>query len=281
MTIVQLRIAITELPMPTIHFIRKSSAPEVTIAFIHGSHGHYLKNWGPMEDGENWVHWLGHDVKTADIISIEHEASFRSLSDLGTFDDYAKTIGNGLAQAIRSERIVFVCYSLGGIIIKRLIKLVADGRSDLLPLRNMRCDFCFIATPHLGANFKRIEPIVRVVPNPILKTIFGFNPEIDQINKDFTGISRPLVESIACFGERKRHRGLFTIVHGSSSFIEDERALNLAISKTHSEICVAKTRGDIIYMTVAKLAANCAPKAYIGEASFTIDSNVLDRLFDA
>jgi hypothetical protein len=265
--------------MPSVHTIYSAHEPFVTIIFIHGSRGNYLTNWGPLKDGTNWTSWIGSDLKNADVLSVQHEANFWSISDDGTIDEYAKTIGHGLAQKIRSKRVVFVAYSLGGIIIKRLVKLIADDNKKVSVFKNLECSFCFIATPHLGANFSKLRKLANYFPNKILAIIFGWNPEIQQINDEFLGISRPFVDGIVCFAERMRYCGIIRLIDKSSSFIEDERALNLAISKSHSEICVVTSREDVIYMSILKLARNEKPRIYVGEANFEVDQSIVDRMF--
>lgn len=267
--------------MPAIYSISESAGPPaVTIIFIHGSGGHYLKNWGSLQEGSNWISWFGHDLENADVFSVQHEGNFWSLADEGTFDDYAETIGYALTQRVRSERIVFVAYSLGGIIAKRLMKLIADSDSKLATLKMKNFAFCFIATPHLGANFPKLRFIAGRLPNRLLGVIFGWNPEIQKINDDFLQIRPPLVGGIICFGERKRYLGLIRLIDRSSGFIAHERVQNLPISKSHSEICVVTTRGDVVYMSILKLAQGFSPKVYVGEEFFEIDSQILDRIFE-
>lgn len=266
--------------MPAIHSVSSAPDARVTVIFVHGSHGHYIKDWGTTDSEENWLFWIGHELDHADVFSIQHEANFWSLSDISTIDEYAETVGHLVAESVRTTKVVFVAYSIGGVIVKRLMKLVANGDNKLKGFSPAECSFCFIATPHLGANFTVFQPIVKILPNGVLSTIFGWNPEIERIYEDFLKIQKPLVDGIVCFSERKRFGGLFTIVPKRSSFIEDPRALNFAISRNHSEICVVGTRSDLIYKCVLKLARNEKPKkTHVGESSFELDQAIVDRMF--
>jgi len=264
--------------MPEVHIISQSRAnPHLTVVFIHGSNGNYIRSWGSNDPDSNWIYWIAEDFPDADVLSVQHEGNIWSLTDYATINDYAKTIGYTLSQMIRSERILLIGHSLGGIIAKQ-IALLIESDPELSPLRGKSLDFCFIATPHLGGNFDFARSIVRFIPNRLLGLVFGWNLEIQDINDRYLETRKKRFGGVLCFAERRRFFGL-KLMKESSAFIPDSRAVNLPISKHHKAICKLKSKQDAIYLCVAKLGEYSRKRTLVGESSFEIDRSLIDRAF--
>src|SRR4029077_13930161 len=264
--------------MPEIFTISKSkSSPRLTVVFIHGTNGNYIKTWGPNDRDANWIYWIGEDLYDADIFSVQHEGNIWSLSDYATITEYAQTIGYTLSQLVRSKRIVFVGHSLGGIIAKQ-IAILAEVDQKMGPLREANLDFCFIATPHLGGNFDFARPVVRCLPNRLMGLVFGWNLEIQNINDRFLQLRKSKFGGVLSFAERKRYFG-FKLINDSSAFIPDDRAVNLAVSKHHRGICKLDSRQDAVYLCVKKLCEYAQRRTPVGESAFELDQYLIDRAF--
>jgi Putative serine esterase (DUF676) len=261
--------------MPELHPIFKSrTEPDLTFVFIHGSGGDYLTSWGPSKLTDNWIYWLGHDLKNIDIYSVQHEANLFSFSDYGTISEYATTIGHSVEQKLRSRRVVFICHSLGGTIAKRMIALAANG-SISFTTDGRKIDLCFIATPHLGMGYRWLASI----PNGIASAVFGANAEIQRANDEFLDIPRQIVDSILCFGERRRSFGM-KLFQNETAFLRDSRSVNLPISKNHNNVCKILSKNDVIYQSILNLgAARLKGKTVISEKEILINSDILNRLF--
>jgi pimeloyl-ACP methyl ester carboxylesterase len=263
--------------MPELHAIFRSRAePKLTLVFIHGSGGNYLRTWGPSKLEANWIYWLGRDLRAVDVYSVQHEANLFSFSDYGTISEYASTIGYSIDQTLRSRRVIFVCHSLGGTIAKRMITLAANG-SIPFSLDHRRIDLCFIATPHLGLGYR----LLAYMPNGIASAIFGANTEIQRANEEFLAVPHETIDRILCFGERRRFIG-FRLFQNETAFLNDTRSINLPISKDHKRVCKIQNKNDVIYQSILRLGrARLKGQTVISEEEIFIAPDTLDRLFDS
>lgn len=264
--------------MPEVYVISQSRThPRLTVIFIHGTNGNYIRTWGSNDPASNWIYWIAEDLPDADVFSVQHEGNIWSLTDYATITDYAKTIAYTMGQLIRSDHVLLIGHSLGGIIAKQ-IALIIESDVKLTLLRDKSLDFCFIATPHLGGNFDFARSIVRFVPNRLLGLVSGWNLEIQDINDKFLETRKTRFGGVLCFGERKRFFGL-KLMKDSSAFIPDDRAVNLSISKHHKAICKLQSRQDAIYLCVKKLCDYSRKSTLVGESSFEVDRSLLVRAF--
>jgi hypothetical protein len=256
--------------MPEVHPISLSAnAPHLSVV--------YIRTWGTPSRDANWIYWVGADHNNIDVFSVQHEGSIWSLTDYATLTEYATTIGYALSKVIRSEKILFIGHSLGGIIVKQIAILIASD-VRLSTLSSKRLDFCFIATPHLGGNFDFVRPVIRFVPNRLMGLVFGWNAEIQEINDRYLQLRTPTFGTILCFAERRRFFGI-KIVGNSSAFIEDQRAINLAISRHHSSICTLTSRRDVIYLVISQLCKHSVNRTLVGEGRFELDQSSIERIF--
>jgi hypothetical protein len=264
--------------MPELHAIsRGHSAPILTVVFVHGTDGHYIKTWGPTAPGENWIYWMGADHPRVDVFSVQHEGSIWSLTDYSTIAEYAGAIGYAVSKVVRTERLLFIGHSLGGIVVKQLV-LMAESDPNLSSLAGRYLDFCFIATPHLGGNFGLARPLTTLVPNKLLGLVFGWNKEIQKINDRFLEVKNVKMGALISFAERRRLLGL-KIIPDHAAFINDKRAQNLALSKDHRSICKLKSRDDVIYIAVDEFCKASPRRNLVGESEFKLDQQMISRAF--
>jgi len=217
--------------MPNLHTIHLSpERPRLSVVFVHGSNGHYLQTW--EEDGSSsWMRWLSEDADSIDVFSVQHEANLLSFSDYATISEYAEVIEHALEITLRTQQVLFVCHSLGGIIVKEMI-CQRYSRGGQGHFATNKFDICFIATPHLGTNFK----LLRYVPNRIA-AIIGSSSEIQAINARFLEISDNAIGKGLCVAERRRLWGMVKLLPDASAFIANKKFKNLAVSKDHRKVC--------------------------------------------
>lgn len=260
--------------MPSVHQIHACSGPpSLTIIFVHGSGGHYLETWGPTASTESILYWLANDLKHVDIYSVGHEANLASMSDYATIEEYADVIAFALRPTIRTQNVLFVGHSLGGIIIKQLIINHADNFSPA------SLDFCFIGTPHNGANFAWLRFVHGLIfRNEVGKLLLGHNAELQQINTGFLKPTNRCVGQIICVAERRRIFGM-KIMSDHSAMIGDPRAINLPVSKNHHDLSKPRDRNDVVYQAILRLAQSRISKlALVSDSNFTDDEGLQEAL---
>lgn len=136
------------------------------VIFVHGLNGDPITTWGMGADSldhENyWPRWIANDFKSCAVFSLEHPAA------LSAWTGKAKTILGGAQSILNRLRgddliwrhpaapIVFVCHSLGGLLIKQAIKYAHETPRESSRLLDRVCGVAFLGTPHLGAGIASI-----------------------------------------------------------------------------------------------------------------------------
>jgi len=138
-------------------------APRASVIFVHGLGGHAYDTWRRDikkkvgDDATFWPLWLAQDVEGITVYTLAYEAPASNW--LGTsmpLQDRAVNVLEILLGApdLKTGPIVFVCHSLGGLIVKQLLldlQQQKDRRKDAKDLLNRVTEIVFAATPHTGS----------------------------------------------------------------------------------------------------------------------------------
>lgn len=140
------------------------------IVFIHGLGGSSHDTWRHGKEGRNghffWPLELGHDLEAFGIWVVGYPAGISALGAPGMIIE--KRAGNLALQlaneGIGQRPVVFICHSMGGLVIKALVADSAtnadDDRKHLVS--NIR-GIVFCATPHRGSHFADAASIFAVM----------------------------------------------------------------------------------------------------------------------
>ncbi|MBE0586872.1 MAG: hypothetical protein IH617_02365 [Hydrogenophaga sp.] len=143
----------------------KSSGEQVTgmhVVFVHGLEGDSRKTW-TADAGDYWPQWVADDFSYVKVWSLSYPAELGSVVEgaspqpdtLALSEQVGSMLWNKLqAQEGTHHPIIFVCHSLGGLLIKRVL-VNAWQRGD----QSQGCEFdqqavkaiLFCGTPHKGA----------------------------------------------------------------------------------------------------------------------------------
>jgi len=143
--------------MTELHRIyRGGTSPRGAIIFVHGLSGDWRKTWQASEDDAEsfWPSWLQDDLPDIAVHSVGYEAAVSGWrGNAMEIPDQARNMRAELeAQGLHRHPLVFICHSLGGLIVKDMMfnaALARTGSADAL-LKFVQA-VVFIATPHSGS----------------------------------------------------------------------------------------------------------------------------------
>ncbi|KAG0127751.1 hypothetical protein HOY82DRAFT_567417 [Tuber indicum] len=267
-----------------VKLVWKGDDPKVDIVAVHGLKGDVYRTWTAKgtEPDEKDVFWLKDllpgEVPSARILAYGYDADptkmFESAST-NMIHHHATTLVTELhfyrRKAGEKRRpIVFICHSLGGIIVKRaLIHSANCNLSHNIMFRSIKVStygILFLGTPHMGADLARwgkmAEMLVRMVSskswvdsNSVLITALEKNSEtLQNITDGFLGISRDF--RLFFFWEELKTAipgmGPNLIVEYASAVPEAlPDAGKASIHATHSEMCKFRDEGSPGWNTLA------------------------------
>jgi hypothetical protein len=182
-----------------VYLLREPSEgkPEIEIVFIHGLqlsayNDAYWETWTTVDEkGEKicWpMTWLAEEIPQARILALSYDSSALRTRTQGRTDSYL--VGESLlAEMVDFGDIgqsgcplLFVCHSLGGIVIKEIVKMAAFQRRDNEKIQKFLksiIGFHFYAT---------YVPLLK--QGPFVKTLEVINDDLGRLNKDFKSIAK-------------------------------------------------------------------------------------------
>src|SRR5450631_3599205 len=125
--------------------------------FVHGLGGHPYDTWRRAPgDGTFWPLWLAEDVKGLSVYSLGYVSP--PTNWLGTamplLDEAANVLRLLLnSTELRDGPIAFICHSLGGLIVKQVLRAANEQRDDpsVADFLNRVRQVVSLATPHTGS----------------------------------------------------------------------------------------------------------------------------------
>lgn len=155
---------------------------EADLIFIHGLGGDAFSTWGhDHDDSSSWPLWVGKEFPQIGVWSLGYASSASKWTRfLGCFSRRWRDKGQSMALHYRARQlldllalhdighrpIVFVCHSLGGLLVKQILRTSHDaGASRLNAIFKYTRAVLFLATPHIGANLATLANKFRLVFN--------------------------------------------------------------------------------------------------------------------
>jgi hypothetical protein len=142
--------------------------------------------------------------------TLEYAAS--SLEWLGPampLDDRAKEVLNELARRGLGQRpVVFVCHSLGGLLIKQLLRTASDDAAEnrWRTIADQTRGVVFVATPHAGADLaqtlRRVGWALRT--SPAIEDLRPHVSTLRELNEWYRGFVKPRQVRTLCYYETYR-----------------------------------------------------------------------------
>jgi predicted alpha/beta hydrolase family esterase len=99
--------------------------------------------------------------------------------------DRAKSVLNLLARHLGQRPIVFVCHSLGGLVVTAMLREAVDAVDpQWQAIGKQTRGLVFIATPHKGADLARVVKRLALVtqPTPVMADLNAHEPAVLSLN---------------------------------------------------------------------------------------------------
>src|ERR1041385_7096024 len=144
------------------------------VIFVHGLGGDPTSTWssGP-EQSSFWPLWLSQSLPDISVFTLEYDAAPSNwVGSAMALPDRATNILNVLIAEQRDKYpIIFVCHSLGGLVVKQLIRIAADDLgSQFGRVLDQIQAVVFFATPNSGSDIAGWTDRLRVLFRPSAAT---------------------------------------------------------------------------------------------------------------
>ncbi|KAF2186510.1 ribonuclease-like protein p/mrp subunit [Zopfia rhizophila CBS 207.26] len=222
-------VGLTELFRGEDPIVPNSPLTHPSIVAVHGLNGHPSKTWTTPKTNKFWLSdadLLPSSLKRARILTFGYNASVTALLGKTSSDRILQHAHTLVAELVADREledavqrpIIFICHSLGGIIVKRALAYSASRTSKLV--QHLHSIFVstyailFLGTPHNGSNRAGLASIGRrmidtFVPSKVLDTdgqLLDALLEGSEVLQNITDMFAPLMKNfrIYFFWEQKK-----------------------------------------------------------------------------
>lgn len=256
------------------------------IVFVHGLDGDAVKTWHHKESPDLfWPAWLGEDLGNVAVWSLNYDAA--SLAWKGTAmpltDRATYALAAMEADGIGSRPVVFVTHSLGGLLVKQMLRHANDyGQPAWKELSDHTRGVVFLATPHSGSDIASWLRYVSIVlkANVTVEDLRAHDPALRNLNLWFRTNASRLNIPCEAFFETKLVAG-FIVVNETSADPGIQGVIPIPVDANHIDICKVKSRQELVYRRVRQFIIKAfdlpGPPAAVSPAATNNNPSVVDK----
>ena len=253
-----------------------SGQPSACAIFVPGLGGHVYTTWGDPNADLYWPRWLAQDVQGLRVYSLSYEAP--PTNWLGTampLQDQAANILERLLSRteLRQQPLVFVCHSLGGLLVKQIIldlneqRTSRPGAGELLDRIQ---GVVFIATPHTGSRKATWLDRLKILawPSSVTRTLVTSDPTLRKLNVSYRGFADQQGLSHLVFYETQGTVA-GSIVDEASSDPGLPHSRPIPIDADHVSICKPRDRSNLVAEMTKDFVSKIANPLSAPDSKFT------------
>src|ERR1700737_386338 len=209
--------------MSTLHRVSNGgSAPTGSAVFVPGLGGDPYKTWEYYGTNHSfWLNWLSEDIPNVSIYALEYEADVSDWfgSSMAITDRATNIAAELMANRLEEAPLIFVCHSLGGLVVKQLLRLSADRSSaDEGKLVQQTRGAIFLGTPNSGSNLASWANIFRALirPSTATKGLATNDPYLRDLNIWYRDNAPDRGIATLAFSETKPLKGVIVVNQASA-----------------------------------------------------------------
>lgn len=263
--------------------------PAVDIVFVHGLNGHAYNTWATHNPEVFWPTDLlpsALEEQHCRLLTYGYDAQVTAFSD-GASKDKIHNHAEHLASRLVANRslkralerpIIFVCHSLGGLVVKRC--LVHSKNVRHANIERQRSIFVstygilFLGTPHNGSDIAKWGSLLERISHAVMpKKFMDSQPQLVQAlktnNETLQNINRLFIEIINRFHVYFFHESKPMDFKGTRQLIVEEDSAapviegveRMGIERDHSHMCKFESENAPGYEVVAEALQRYAEDA--------------------
>jgi hypothetical protein len=234
------------------------------VIFVHGLDGDATTTWQHDNDSF-WPRWLAQDLLRTAFWSLDYDvSSLRWRGNAMPLADRATNILHLLeVQDIGKRPLVFVTHSLGGLLVKQMLRHALDfGQPAWKAIAGQTKGIVFISTPHSGsglANWLRYLSLI-MRPTEIIPELTADNPYLRNLNLWYTNQVGDLGVRTRVYCEKIPLRG-FIVVDETSANPGIPGVIPVPMDDDHHTISKPKSKTGLLYLGVKRFIEDCFTQA--------------------
>lgn len=228
------------------------------VIFVHGLDGDSRATWHPKDRPDAfWPAWLGEDVPAAGVWSLGYAVSASAWKGHAMpLADRATNVLDLLElDGIGRRPIVFICHSLGGLLVKQMLRHGADyGNPAWKAIATRTKALVFLSTPHSGANLaswlQHVGTLLRTTVS--VEELEAHHPRLRELNLWYRRHVADFDLATVVYCEKRPVAGLL-VVDETTADPGIVGVVPIPVDEDHVSICKPASKDSQIYRRVKRL----------------------------
>jgi TIR domain/Putative serine esterase (DUF676) len=239
------------------HISPTPSAPRGSVVFVHGLSGDPFKTWQSSEaQASFWPAWLAADAADVAVYVLEYDAHASTwFGRTMQLPDRATDILAELAsQNLDKVPITFVCHSLGGLLVKQVLRIAAEQHKPLgADIFKQTRGVVFLGTPNMGSHLANWTDRFRVLLRPSEATtgLAANDAYLRDLNIWYRDHCDGAGIATLVFFETKSTNGVM-VVEAMSADPGLPGIRPIPVDSDHTGICKPASRDTTLYRSISR-----------------------------
>ncbi len=230
----------------------------VDVIFVHGLDGDARSTWHKKDNPALfWPAWLAEDVPGVTVWSLGYEVSSSAWrgSSMPLSDRATNALATLETQGLGDRPIVFVCHSLGGLLVKQMLRHALDfGVTPWRSIAERTTGIIFLSTPHSGSDIsnwmKHIGALLRLTVS--VDELKAHDPRLRELNTWFRNSRLAPSMRIQVYCEKLPVSAGILVVNESSADPGLQGVVPIPVDEDHVSICKPENREKLVYSRVKR-----------------------------
>lgn len=251
------------------------------LIFVHGLDGDGRSTWQASDKQANfWPDWLADEFPAIGVRSLDYEVSSSAWKgrSMPLYNRAQNFLDRFDLEDIGHRPIGFVCHSLGGLLVKQMLRLASEfGNDSWQGIVEQTQFIVFLSTPHSGSDManwiSHLGTLLRA--NVSIKELQAHNPALLQLNTWYRNNVGNIKTYVYC--EQRPTHGIL-VVNETSADPGIPGVFPIPLDNDHVTICKPTTKTASVYLRVKRLISETLQEQCIGdnndmkESSHSIDT---------
>ena len=248
---------------------------ELDLIFVHGLDGDGRSTWqADDEQGSFWPAWVGDEFPTIGVWSLAYEVNSSAWKGhtMPLYDRARDCLDRFDLEEIGHRPIGFVCHSLGGLLVKQMLRLAKEfGNKDWQRIGEQTQFIVFLSTPHSGADMANwlsyLGTLLRTSVS--IQELEAHNPQLLQLNTWYCNNVGQIKTYVYC--ETRPTHGIL-VVNETSANPGIQGVYPIPLDADHVTICKPATKTASVYLRVKRLISETLQEQRNGDINQTKES---------
>jgi len=235
-----------------------SSEPTVDVIFIHGLTGDPEHTWTCEDGSEFWPNWLTEEYPHIACHTLGYPAALFekwAKKEMDIYERATSALDYMTSKGIGERPIIFIVHSLGGILLKQIIRKTNDTNDeDWQAVGAATKLVVYLSTPHTGAALASVLHFaLPKLSSSHIDLLKNDNGALHDINQSYRSHCEKTADlKTVVYFEKHLTKKAVLVVNRQSADPGVVGAEPIPADKDHINICKPKDKDDIIYLGIKK-----------------------------